>query len=134
MQDCTLLGQLFFKCGQVEINFLTNSSLWFGFLLGLVQLAVALFWDNPWVLSLGGTIVGLATNWLALKWILDPVNPTRFKPLVLQGQFLQRQREVAREFLAFFTKSCTIACTSSTNAGLAADPPHPDGVDEQRQV
>jgi len=103
--DRTLLGQLFRKCGQKELDFLTNSGLWFGFLLGLIQMVVALFWDNPWSLSIGGGIVGLATNWLALKWIFEPVNPTKIGPFVLQGQFLRRQKEVAKEFSAFFANN-----------------------------
>ena len=136
LQDRTLLGQLFKKCGQKELDFLTNSGLWFGFLLGkegidylgsfhrseshhsrcllrlplthsfspvgLIQLVVALFFDNPWTLSIGGLIVGLATNWLALKWIFEPVNPTKVGPFILQGQFLRRQKEVAAEFSSFF--------------------------------
>ncbi len=61
--DRSKLGQLFQKCGQKELDFLTNSGLWFGFLLGVIQMIVALFWDNPWSLSIGGAIVGLATNW-----------------------------------------------------------------------
>lgn len=102
MQDRAKLGELFRACGQAELDFLTNSGLWFGFLLGLIQMAVALFWDNPWSLSIGGGIVGLATNWLALKWIFEPVNPTKIGPFVLQGQFLRRQKEVAKEFSHFF--------------------------------
>ena len=102
LQDRTLLGQLFRKCGQQELDFLTNSGLWFGFLLGLIQMAVALVWDNPWSLSIGGAIVGLMTNWLALKWIFEPVHPTKFGPFILQGKFLKRQPEVAKEFSAFF--------------------------------
>lgn len=109
MQDRTLLGQLFKKCGQKELDFLTNSGLWFGFLLGLIQLVVALFWESPWALSIGGTIVGLATNWLALKWIFEPVNPTRVGPFVLQGQFLRRQKEVSKEFSAFFANNVLIS-------------------------
>jgi len=105
MKDRSLLGILFKKCGQAELDFLTNSGLWFGFLLGLIQMAVALFWDNPWTLSVGGCIVGLATNWLALKWIFEPVNPTKFGPFVLQGMFLKRQKEVAEEFSSFFAKN-----------------------------
>ncbi|KAL9184794.1 hypothetical protein ACHAXT_002571 [Thalassiosira profunda] len=105
MQDRSLLGTLFRKCGQVELDFLTNSGLWFGFLLGIIQMIVALFWENPWALSLGGTIVGLATNWLALKWIFEPVNPTKIGPFVLQGQFLRRQKEVAAEFSDFFANN-----------------------------
>lgn len=46
------LGQLFRECGQAELNFLTNSGLWFGFLLGIIQMLVALVWDNPWSLSM----------------------------------------------------------------------------------
>lgn len=100
--DRAKLGELFRNVGQKELDFLTNSGLWFGFLLGLIQMAVALVWDNPWSLSIGGGIVGLATNWLALKWIFEPVNPTKIGPFILQGQFLRRQKEVAGEFSKFF--------------------------------
>ena len=100
--DRAKLGQLFQKCGEKELEFLTNSGLWFGFILGLIQMSVALFWENPWSLSIGGGIVGLATNWLALKWIFEPVNPTKIGPFILQGQFLRRQKEVAKEFSKFF--------------------------------
>lgn len=109
LTDRTLLGQLFRKCGQKELDFLTNSGLWFGFLLGLIQMAVALVWENPWSLSIGGAIVGLATNWLALKWIFEPVYPTKFGPFILQGQFLRRQPEVAKEFSNFFANKILTA-------------------------
>jgi uncharacterized membrane protein YheB (UPF0754 family) len=102
LQDRAKLGELFRKCGQKELDFLTNSGLWFGFLLGIIQMLVALVWENPWSLSIGGGIVGLATNWLALKWIFEPVNPTKFGPFILQGQFLRRQKEVAAEFSEYF--------------------------------
>jgi len=90
--DKRKLGELFWKCGSKELDFLTNSGLWFGFMLGIIQMIVALFWDNPWTLSFGGLIVGYATNWLALKWIFEPVNPTKVGPFILQGKFLRRQK------------------------------------------
>lgn len=105
LRDRSKLGQLFWKCGQKELDFLTNSGLWFGFLLGLIQMMVALVWDNPWSLSIGGGIVGYATNWLALKWIFEPVDPVQFGPFRLQGQFLRRQKEVSREFSKFFANN-----------------------------
>jgi uncharacterized membrane protein YheB (UPF0754 family) len=104
IQDRAKLGELFRKVGQTELNFLTNSGLWFGFILGLIQMAVALVWENPWSLSIGGGIVGLATNWLALKWIFEPINPTKVGPFILQGQFLRRQKEVSAEFSKFFAE------------------------------
>jgi uncharacterized membrane protein YheB (UPF0754 family) len=105
MQDRALLGELFRRCGRAELAFLTNSGLWFGFLLGLIQMVVALFVDNPWTLSVGGGVVGLATNWLALKWIFSPVNPVKVGPFVFQGLFLTRQNEVAKEFSSFFANN-----------------------------
>jgi len=110
MQDRTKLGELFRKCGQKELDFLTNSGLWFGFLLGIIQMLVALFWENPWSLSIGGGIVGFATNWLALKWIFQPVDPISFGPFgTVQGMFLRRQKEVADEFSRYFAQNILTA-------------------------
>jgi len=105
MVDRSKLGELFRRCGSKELDFLTNSGLWFGFLLGVIQMTIALFWDNPWTMSIGGGIVGYATNWLALKWIFEPVNPTKFGPFILQGQFLRRQKEVSDAFSEFFANN-----------------------------
>lgn len=102
MSDRSLLGKLFKISGRDELIFLVDSGLWFGFILGMIQLAVSLYWDNPWSLSIGGLIVGLATNWLALKWIFEPVNPLKIGPIVLQGLFLRRQKEVSADFANFF--------------------------------
>jgi|EP00970_Alexandrium_tamarense_P003291 uncharacterized membrane protein YheB (UPF0754 family) len=102
MSDRSLLGKLFQISGKDELQFLTDSGLWFGFLLGMIQLVVALYWDNPWTLSMGGLVVGLATNWLALKWIFEPVSPLKIGPIVLQGLFLRRQNEVSADFAKFF--------------------------------
>ena len=44
----------------------------------------------------------MLTNWLALKWIFQPVNPTKVGPWVLQGMFLKRQTAVSKEFSNFF--------------------------------
>ena len=44
----------------------------------------------------------MATNWLALKWIFEPVDPIRIGPLLLQGKFLRRQTEVAATFAHYF--------------------------------
>ena len=40
LQDRAKLGELFRKVGHKELDFLTNSGLWFGFLLGLIQMAI----------------------------------------------------------------------------------------------
>jgi uncharacterized membrane protein YheB (UPF0754 family) len=100
-EDKRTLVELFQRCGDKELKFLTNSGLFFGFLLGCVQAAAWLFYDNPWTLTFGGALVGLATNWIALKCIFEPVEPVFLfgnPKLKIQGLFLQRQNEVSGEF------------------------------------
>ena len=96
--DRSILCELFQKCGRAELKFLTDSGLFFGFLLGLIQMVVWMFYDNPWTLTIGGTIVGYLTNWMALKLIFEPIDPVYFCGFKLQGLFLQRQHEVSGEF------------------------------------
>ena len=102
LSDRALLGRLFGVSGKDELIFLVDSGLVFGIVLGLLQVLVALYLQNPWTLSVGGLVVGLATNWLALKWIFEPVNPVKIGPVVLQGLFLRRQKEVSKDFSEFF--------------------------------
>ena len=51
----------------------------------------------------GGALVGYVTNWIALKWIFEPLNPVSVGPFVLQGMFLKRQLEVRLHL-------CMLAC------------------------
>ena len=100
--DKQLIVAMFQKCGEKELAFLVDSGLWFGFLLGVLQMGVWMFYDSPWTLTVGGAVVGYLTNWIALKCIFEPVEPTRFGPFILQGMFLRRQKEVSAEFADFF--------------------------------
>ena len=100
--DRLLIVNMFQTIGRAELSFLVDSGLFFGFLLGLIQMVIWMFYDSPWTLTAGGAVVGYITNWLALKCIFEPVEPTRVGPFVLQGMFLQRQREISAEFADFF--------------------------------
>jgi len=101
--DRVVMVDLFRQCGAKELAFLVDSGLFFGFLLGLIQMVVWAFYDNPWSITAGGAIVGLLTNWLALKCIFEPVDPVFVGPFKLQGLFLQRQQEVSGTFSDFLT-------------------------------
>ena len=101
--DRVVLVDLFRRCGAAELDFLVNSGLFFGFLLGVIQMVVWAFYDNPWSITVGGLIVGLATNWLALKCIFEPVEPIFIGPFKIQGLFLQRQQEVSGTFSDYLT-------------------------------
>jgi uncharacterized membrane protein YheB (UPF0754 family) len=93
--DRQLLNRLFQEAGKVEFAFIIRSGLYFGFLFGLVQLAVWYFYKAWWVLPAFGVLVGYATNWFALNIIFRPLNPIRIGPWTVQGLFLKRQNEVA---------------------------------------
>jgi uncharacterized membrane protein YheB (UPF0754 family) len=93
--DKDLLNRLFLEAGSKEFKFIIRSGLYFGFLFGLVQLLVWVYFPSWWVLPTFGLLVGYATNWFALDIIFRPLHPKRFGPWVLQGLFLKRQAEVA---------------------------------------
>ena len=75
--DKELLNRLFLEAGSVEFRFIVRSGLYFGFLFGLIQLAVWIFYKAWWVLPAFGISVGYATNWLAINIIFRPLHPRR---------------------------------------------------------
>lgn len=95
-QNKVLLNQIFQEAGEAEFKFIVNSGLYFGFLFGLIQMAIWWVYPEWWILPLFGLLVGYATNVIALRIIFQPVNPVKIGPFVLQGLFLKRQKEVAR--------------------------------------
>ncbi len=102
--DKALLNRLFLEAGKAEFRFIVHSGLYFGFLFGLVQLAVWVVLPAWWVLPLFGLVVGWATNWLALNIIFRPLFPKKIGPWTLQGLFLKRQKEVAGAWCHLVTR------------------------------
>ncbi len=97
-QNKQLLNQVFLQCGAEEFKFIERSGLYFGFLFGLVQMAVWYFYPLWWILPVFGLIVGYTTNYLALQLIFRPLRPIRFGSLHIQGMFIKRQKEVSEEY------------------------------------
>ena len=83
--DPRTFGNFFQKVGAKELKFLIESGMGFGFLLGLIQMIQWMLFPLNWTLPVGGAVVGYITNWIALKWIFEPILPTRFGPFILQG-------------------------------------------------
>lgn len=98
MEDKNLINQIFLNVGDKEFRFIERSGLYFGFLFGLVQMAVFVFYSPWWILPLFGLLVGYATNYLALKLIFNPINPKKILFWTFQGIFLTRQEAVAKEY------------------------------------
>lgn len=104
VENRNLLNRLFLECGDREFRFIIRSGFYFGFLFGLVQLAVWILYPAFWVLPAFGLLVGLATNWIALNIIFRPLEPTRVGPWTIQGLFLRRQPEVAETWCRIVTQ------------------------------
>ncbi len=114
-RDRRLVNRIFLECGAVEFRFIIVSGLYFGFLFGLVQMGIWYFYPAWWILPLFGIIVGYATNWIALRIIFQPLNPTRIGPFVVQGLFLKRQKEVAEIWCDIVTKEVITVRNIITN-------------------
>jgi uncharacterized membrane protein YheB (UPF0754 family) len=93
-----LLNRIFLEAGSSEFQFIQRSGLYFGFLFGLVQMVLWFQLDAGWVLPAVGTMVGFATNVLALKMIFWPVEPVEIAGFEWQGLFHKRQDEVSEAY------------------------------------
>lgn len=98
VQNKHLIVKIFKECGDKEFDFIRHSGFYFGFMFGLIHMAVYMVYPESWVMPLFGMLVGTATNYLALKVIFSPVRPIRFCGITLQGIFLRRQEEVSETF------------------------------------
>ena len=103
VRDKTLMVEMFLKVGEEEFKFIGNSGAYFGFLFGLVQTGIWIFFQEWWLLPTGGLLVGYLTNWLALKMIFEPLEPKKIGPWIWQGLFLKRQGAVAIEYSKLVT-------------------------------
>ena len=94
-QHPDLMNRIFRQAGAVELRSVINRGAVIGGLLGAVLLPFWLRYPAPWVLPLGGFLVGFATNWLAINLIFAPLRPRRFLFWKVQGLFLRRQPEIS---------------------------------------
>ncbi len=102
-KDKQLLNRTFLEVGHKEFEFIEKSGFYFGFLFGCVQAAIwgittkmGVSW--PWLLPIGGFVVGYLTNFLALKLIFSPVKPVKFLFWTIQGMYIKRQNEISEAY------------------------------------
>jgi uncharacterized membrane protein YheB (UPF0754 family) len=93
-----LINEIFLTAGSKEFPFIVRSGFYFGFLFGLPTMLFWHFFQQWWILPLGGLLVGYATNWIAIKIIFEPKRPRKLGPFIIQGMFLKRQKEVSEVY------------------------------------
>lgn len=100
VRDPGLLNHMFIKCGYMELKFIRDCGAYMGAVFGIIQVILWIHWSEGWMLPTFGLVVGLLSNWIALKMIFEPVEPVPVfgGHVVLQGLFLKRQEEVSVEY------------------------------------
>jgi uncharacterized membrane protein YheB (UPF0754 family) len=104
VKDRELLNEIFRKVGRKEFVFFRNAGFFFGFGLGVVQLVCWLLWHQHWLMPGFGAFVGFLSDWIALQMLFRPLRPTRIWRFTVQGKFLARQQEVARDYAELIAK------------------------------
>ncbi len=85
--------------GARELKFIEYYGGAFGLFIGLVQVAGYTLLDKWWIMPIVGTVVGLLTNYLAIKMIFEPLEPKKYFGLITyQGMFPKRQPEIAVDY------------------------------------
>mmetsp|Transcript_24038 Transcript_24038/g.36656 ORF Transcript_24038/g.36656 Transcript_24038/m.36656 type:complete len:414 (-) Transcript_24038:113-1354(-) len=93
-----IVNQIFQECGEKEFIFIRRSGFYFGFLFGCIQMGLWFAYSGAWLLPVCGFVVGWFTNFFALKVIFRPLKPKKIGPVIVQGLFLKRQKEVSETF------------------------------------
>jgi uncharacterized membrane protein YheB (UPF0754 family) len=99
VRDKELLNRIFLEAGGKEFQFIRRSGAVFGFIIGLVQMSAWVLFKAPILMPLFGLFTGWFTDWLALKMIFRPQQPTTYFGLFeWQGLFLKRRKEVSEAY------------------------------------
>lgn len=105
VRDKVLLNRIFREAGDKEFAFIRRAGIYFGFVIGLVQMVTWAVFRLPIIMPLFGLVTGWFTDWLALKMIFNPKEPRRYLGLFeWQGLFLKRRKEVAAAYGALIAK------------------------------
>jgi uncharacterized membrane protein YheB (UPF0754 family) len=98
IKDKALLNEIFRKVGRKEFVFFRNAGFIFGLGIGVVQLACWMLWHQHWLMPGFGAFVGFLSDYIALQMLFRPLRPVRVLGITVQGKFLARQKEVARDY------------------------------------
>jgi len=94
-QHPDLMNRIFKQAGSVELKSVINRGAIIGGILGCFLAPVWSIYPAPWILPIGGFVIGFITNWLAITLIFSPLKPRRFLFWKIQGLFLRRQPEIS---------------------------------------
>ena len=90
-----LMNRIFQQAGSAELTSVIRRGAVVGGVLGAVLVPIWSRYPEPWLLPVGGFVVGFLTNWIAINLIFRPLRPRRILFWKVQGLFLKRQPEIS---------------------------------------
>ncbi|MEU3622730.1 hypothetical protein BS329_09995 [Amycolatopsis coloradensis] len=104
VKDKRLLNRIFQEAGDKEFKFIARSGIFFGGLIGVIQMIAWMLFKVPLIMPLFGLFTGWFTDWLALRMIFYPIEERRYFGVRWQGLFLKRRGEVAEAYGALIAQ------------------------------
>jgi uncharacterized membrane protein YheB (UPF0754 family) len=87
------------------LAFVRRSGIYFGFIVGLVQMVVWAVFQNPWIMPAFGFGVGAVSDWIALTMLFRPVEPKKFLGFIpFQGLLLVQREKITNAFSAILAE------------------------------
>ena len=80
--------------GDNAMAFVRRSGIYFGFVIGLVQMVAWGLFKNPWIMPAFGFGVGLVSDYIALNMLFRPIKPMKFLGLFKFQGLLHAQRDI----------------------------------------
>ncbi|HEY1970173.1 MAG TPA: DUF445 domain-containing protein [Pseudonocardia sp.] len=97
-RDRAVLNRLIRDISRPEMRFIARSGLYFGLIIGVLQAVVWALTHEPLIMPAFGALIGLSTDWIALKMIFYPRQPRRILGVRWQGMFHKRREQVAADY------------------------------------
>lgn len=93
------LNDLMRRTGGSAMGFVRRSGIYFGFLIGLIQMAAWGALQAVWIMPVFGLITGFVSDWLALNMLFSPRERKRILGIFpFQGILQQRRDEITRDY------------------------------------
>ncbi|MFL6061717.1 MAG: DUF445 domain-containing protein [Marmoricola sp.] len=99
------LNDLMKTIGGRAMGFVRRSGIFFGFGIGLVQMAAWGFIHNAWIMPAFGFGVGFFSDWLALNMLFRPHLPKRYLGVIrFQGILHQQRQQITEDYAKILAK------------------------------
>ncbi len=92
------LNELMRRTGGSAMAFVRRSGVYFGFLIGLVQMIAWATIHNIWIMPVFGFITGFVSDWLALNMLFRPKERRSFLGISFQGVLQVKREEITRDY------------------------------------